>query len=171
MFEDALTGIRVGYGDGSYSIVTRDPSGAVRETEYSGDDVVDYVAEGGLLETAYRDRADGAWEFFEYSFDTTSLVPPTPWSSASGEQVSRDEAGNETHRVPFSIHMRGRTSYRIGDCVYDGIGVQTYYRNPEETSLVEFVYLIDLGLPLVVGFGGPGYFDGRRPVSISKETP
>ncbi len=169
--DDALTGFRVEYADGSYSIIRRDASGAVFETEYSGDAVYEYEASGGLLETGYREVGSDSVDRFKYTFDTSSLVPPRPWTGMAGEQITIDQTGEEIERLPFSVHTRGTGRYRIGDCEYDAIGVQTYYTNPDEKSLVEFIYLFGLDVPVLVGFGGPGYYDARPPVSISKELP
>ncbi len=169
--DDALTGLRVEYADESYSIIRRNASGAVLETEYSGDAVYEYEASGGLLETGYREVGADTADRFEYTFDTSSLVPPRPWIGMAGEQITIDKTGTEIERLPFEVHTRGTQRYRIGDCEYEAIGVQTYYTSPDEKSLVEFIYLFDLNVPVVVGFGGPGYYDARKPVSIAKELP
>lgn len=164
---DLGKGIRVDYGDESYSIITRDAAGTLREVEYSGDEVYVYVTENGLLETGYEEPGADTADRFEYTFDTSAIVPPEPWSGQRGEQITRDKDGAEVERLGFSYYTRGRTDFSIGECRYAAMGVQTYYDNPDERSLVEFVCLLDLGVPLVLGYGGPGYFEPHTPTAIS----
>lgn len=165
--DDLTTGIRVEYGEDGYSIVTRDPSGVIRETEYAGEDVYVYITANGLLETAYEEPAANTFDTFEYTFDTTGLFPLKPWSGQRGEQIARDRDGNEFDRLGYSYHTRGQGQYTIGECQFTSIPFQTYYDNPDEQSVVEFVYLMELGIPLAIGYGGPGYFDAHRPTDIS----
>lgn len=163
---DAKTGIKIEYAD-SYSIHTRDADGSVTETEYSGDEINQYIAGNGLLETAFVVAADDVADQFSYTFDTSALVPPKPWSGNRGEQITYDGQGEEVDRVEYSYHTRGFKPYRIGPCTYSSIAFQTYQHFPDGKSMVEFVYLLDLGIPVPVGFGGDGYFDSFRPLQIS----
>ncbi len=165
---DLAGGVRVQYRDG-YSIITRDDQGVVTEEEHSGEDVYQYVTENGVLETGYIETAAGISDRFSYTFDTSKLLPLDEWSGQAGEQITLNEAGVEVERVAFSYHTRGQLKYSIGACTFDSIAFQTFQRYPDGTSMVEFQFLLDLGVPVVVGFGGDGVFDSYPPQSISVE--
>lgn len=168
--DDLTAGVRVDYADDSYSVITREADGSIRETEHADGEVYIYVTANGLLETGYEEPATGTHDTFKYTFDTSELVPPAPWRGQRGEQITVDQDGAETNRVGFSYHTRGASTYAIGDCSFPAIGLQTYYENPDEKSLVEFVYLLDLGVSIITGYGGPGYYDPQRPTRISVES-
>ena len=163
---DLSGGIRLDYADG-YSIVTRDESGAVIEEEHLGDDVFVYKTDNGLIETEYVDVAGESTDHYSYTFDTFDIEPPKPWSGRHGEQITRNESGEEVERVPFSYHTRAMQNFKIGPCDFEAIAYQTYLKFPDGTSMVELMYLVELGIPIVVGFKNDGYFDPYRPTAIS----
>ncbi len=158
------------YGDDSYSVITRDGLGVVRETEHSGDDLYVYISANGLLETAYEEPGNDVQDFFDYTFDTADIAPPRPWTGQSGVQITRDKNGAEVDRLDFSYRTRGLTTLTIGDCSFEAIAVQTYYDNPEGKSMVEFAYLMELGVPIITGFAGPGYVDPQKPTRILRRA-
>ncbi len=148
-------------------MITRDAEGVVRETEYSDGETYVFTSENGLLETAYEEPGTENHDRFDYTFDTSNLIPPKTWSGQTGQQIRLDKDGVEQERLGFFYRTRGLGEIAIGDCIYETVAVQTYYDNPDGRSLVEFVYLLDLGIPLAIGFGGPGYFDPYIPQRIS----
>lgn len=168
---DVATGVVVEYADGMSSVITRDASGAVREEETSGGaQPYIYIAANGLLETGFIDAETGTEDKFSYSFSTDDILPLQPWSGEEGEQVTTDTAGEEINRIPFAWRTRGLTTWTLGGCSYDAIPVETYYYEPGDPSMVEFVYLTELRIPIAVGYaylgGGIGSAEPYRPVSI-----
>lgn len=162
-----MNGVRVTYDDGRYSIITRDVTGAVTETEYDGVSTFVYEAEHGLLESAFIE--DGTRDTFSYDFETANILPLKPWSRMIGTQIVRDQSGAEIERVGFSYHTLGESTYAIGACSFDAMKVLTYYDFEEEQTVVELTYLVDLGIPLNTAYGFSGVVDVYRPVSITAE--
>lgn len=168
---DVATGVIVDHADGMTSVITRDASGAVREEETSaGSPPYIYIAANGLLETGFIDGETGAEDGFAYSFSTDDILPLRPWSSDRGEQVTTDSSGEEITRIPFEWRTRGLTTWTLGGCSYAAIPVETYYHEPGDPSMVEFVYLTELRIPIAVGYaylgGGIGSAEPYRPVAI-----
>lgn len=168
---DTRAGVEVTYADGTRSIITRDATGAVREAEYlDGDTPYIYIAGNGVLETGYLDPHSDTSDTFSYTFDTDDLLPVRAWSGRAGEQITTDADGTEINRIPFTFRTRGETEATIGDCAYRAIPLETYYYEPGEPSMVEYIYLLDLDIPVITGhayFGdGFGGAEPNPPVSI-----
>lgn len=170
VYDDLASGVRLDYADGSYSNIFRDPDGALREVEYDGDDIYTYYSDNGLLETGYEESGREGQDRFEYTFDTSSLLPVKPWSGLQGEQVTTYADGGETERVGFSYHTRGKQPFAVGGCSYSSIAVQTHYDFEDGRTMVEFAYLMELGVPIAVGYWSDGGYDRYQPISISKVT-
>ena len=170
--EDTARGIEITYADGSRSVITRNAAGEVREAEYfDGDTPYIYISANGLIETGYRDPDSGASDKFSYTFDTDDLLPLQPWFGRAGEQIVTDADGVEVDRVGYSFQTRAEITAIIGDCSYRAIPLETYYRTPGDPSMVEFLYLLDLGIPVNVGYaylaGGFGAAEPNAPVAIA----
>ena len=166
--DDIATGVRVTFDDDTFSILTRDETGAVIETQHTTDgEVFVFESANGLLETGYVEG--GARDTFTYDFDTSNLLPLKTWSRAAGTQTVTDENGDEIERVGFSYHTLGESSLRIGSCDYDAIRVQTYYQFEDHSSMVELTYLTELGIPLNTAYRVDGVVDVYRAMSIKAE--
>lgn len=168
---DMARGVEVTYEDGTRSVITRDASGVVHEAEYwDGDTPYIYIAANGVLETGYIDPDTGAADSFTYTFPTDDLLPLKPWTGRQGEQITTDTSGNQINRIPFHFRTRDLASFSIGDCTFDAMPIETYYQEPGDPSMVEFIYLIDLGIPINVGYsyltGGIGSAEPTKPVQI-----
>jgi hypothetical protein len=163
---DAAAGIRVTY-EGFYSVYTRNAEGRVIETEYSEGGPFEYTSENGLIETAYRALGETD-KTYDYDFDTSNLAPPEPWSAYSGVQTLTESTG-ESFPVPYSLHTRGVRPIRIGDCAYNAIGVQTYYYNDDGRTMYAFDYILELGLPVSVGYGEASGFEKFQMLGIEAE--
>jgi hypothetical protein len=164
---DVTNGVRVTFDDGKYSIITRDASGAVSETEVIDGEAVTYESANGILETGYVE--DGTRDTFTDDFETSGILPLEPWSRESGTQILTDESGAVVERVGFSYHTLGQSSYAIGECTYDAIRVLTYYQFEDGQSMVELTFLTDLGFPINTGYSADGVTDVYRAVSITAE--
>ena len=170
-----LSGVEIEYADGHNSVITREPSGAVREEESSdGARPYIYIAANGVLETAYIDAETGAEDSFTYSFSTDDILPLQPWSGQRGEQVTTDANGEEINRIPFEWRTRGPAVFALGDCTYDTIPLETYYFEPGDPSVVEFAYLTELRIPIAIGYAylGGGFPSAElyNPVAIRPVT-
>lgn len=163
--EDVTTGVEVTYPD-SRSVVTRDAEGSVREDEVSDDVTYTYLSDNGLIETGFSESGQDVETVFSYSFSTGDLAPPASWTARSGEQVTL-EKGAEVARVPFSLHTRGEGTYRIGGCTFPAIAFQTFTRHDDGASMVEFIYLLDLGIPLATAYASDGHVEVYRPLAIA----
>lgn len=159
--------MRVDFGDDTYSIITRDASGAVIEVQHDSTDTYTYESANGLLETGYIE--DGTRDSFSYSFDTSSILPLKPWDTQEGEQIVRYGNSDEIERVGFSYRALGRAPYRIGACTYDAIKVLTFYQFEDVQTMVELTFLTDLGIPINTAYGADGSVDLFRPISITAE--
>jgi hypothetical protein len=166
--EDVLgDGVRITFDDGRYSVITRDASGAVVETERDNGATYVYEADGGLLETGYVE--DGVRDVFTYDFDTSDILPLRPWSRDAGVQIALNESGEEIERVGFSYHTLGESTYDIGDCSYAAIRVLTYYAFEDGQTMIELTYLIELGIPINTAYGYDGTVDVYRATAIAAE--
>ncbi len=167
--DDVAVGVRVDLEEGDYSILTRDADGVVRDEEYlvDLDDPVTYVSENGVLETAYLSPYEEESAFYSYSFATDGILPLKEWAGQNGQQTERDTKGDVVGTIDFAWRTRGLESFSIGDCTYDAIPLETYYSDEDGTSMTEFRYLVDLGIPVVVGFYMDGVADLYPPVKIS----
>lgn len=125
-----------------------------------------YLSDNGLIETGYTETGQAHETTFTYSFATDDLAPPVPWMSREGEQVTT-ENGDDIDRATFSLHTRGERDYRIGDCTFRSIAFQTFARYEDGDSMVEFVYLLDLGIPIPISYATDGVVEVYRPVSIA----
>lgn len=153
-------------------MITRAPDGTVRDEETVNDtpEYV-YIAGNGVFETGFIDLSTGERNSFTYTFPTDDLLPLKPWSGREGEQVTLDGDGTETNRIPFSYRTRGETVEELGGCTFTIIPLETYYFEPGDPSMVEFRYVVELGVPVNVGYaylnGGIGSAEPYHPVSIS----
>lgn len=173
--DDAEVGIEITYPDGVRSIITREASGAVRETEYwDGETAYVYFSANGLIETGYLDPETNTTDSISYTFDTSDLLPVRPWLTRSGEQIVTNADGVAIDRVPFTLRTRNETIATIGDCTFRAIPLETYYYSPGEPSMVEYIYLLDLGIPVSVGHaylvGGFASGEANIPIAI-RATP
>lgn len=164
-------GVEVEYSEGSTSVITRDAYGEVREKEsLGGTQIHVYIAANGVLETGYIDTEAGTEDRFTYNFSTEDILPLEPWSGQSGEQVTMNADGEEINRIPFAWRTRGPTTFTLGECSYASIPLETYYYEPGDPSMVEFAYLIDLQIPIAIGYaylaGGIGSAEPYHPVAI-----
>lgn len=165
--DDVATGVRVTFEVGTYSIITRNSSGMVREVEHNDGDTYVYETENGVLETGYVEN--GSRGTFGYDFDASDILPLEPWSRASGTQTTRDENANEIDRVGFSYHTLGEGSYRIGECTYAAIKVQTHYAFEDGATMIELTFLTELGIPLNTAYRADGMVNVHRALSITAE--
>lgn len=168
---DVATGVEVTYDDGGRSVITRNASGEVREAEYFDDtSPVIYVAANGVIETGYIDTETATTDRFTYSFSTNDLLPLGTWIARDGEQITFDEDDAEINRIPFILRTRGEVDYQIGDCTFRAIPLETYYYEPGEPSVINFMYLVDLKVPILVGdaflVGGMADSSPRKPLTI-----
>ena len=164
---DVANGVRITFDDGKYSVITRDTSGAVSETEVVDGVAVTYESANGILETGYIE--DGTRDTFTYDFETANILPLEPWSRESGQQTVTDSDGTVVERVGFSYHTLGQSTYAIGKCTYEAIRVLTYYQFEDSQSMVELTFLTDLGIPINTGYSADGVTDVYRAVSITAE--
>lgn len=168
---DTRQGIEVIYADGTTSVITRDPYGEVRETEtWGGETPVTYITANGVIETGYLDPENGEQDTFSYSFATDDILPLRPWSGRSGQQVTTDASGTEINRVQFAWRTRDLGTFKISGCTFRSIPLETYYYEPSGPSMIEYAYLVDLGVPINVGSsffsGGIGSGVPNIPVKI-----
>ena len=156
--DDALTGIELIYTDGTRSIITRAPDGTVTEVEELEDGVFNtYIAQKGILETAYRDSETNTEDNFTYSFDVPTPETIKPWTGNQGEQVTTGQDQTEIARIPFSWMSRGLETRKVAGCTYQAIPFQVTYFNPEGATAVEFLWLPDLGISISLGYYETGY--------------
>ncbi|MEM9972314.1 MAG: hypothetical protein AAF762_14635, partial [Pseudomonadota bacterium] len=117
--------------------------------------------------TAYLSPSEEESAFYTYSFPTDDILPLQEWAGQSGTQIERDVEGVVVGTVDFSWRTRGREPFQIGDCTYDAIPLETVYSSEDGTSLTEFRFLVDLGIPVVVGYYADGAADLYPPQRIS----
>ena len=141
----------------------------MREEEYLPDldETVTYVTENGVIETAYLSPSEEESAFYSYSFPTDDILPLAEWSGQEGEQIESDIAGEVVATYGFSWRTRALETFAIGDCVYDAIPLETIYIDEYGSTLTEFRYLVDLGVPVVMGYYADGAAELFPPVSIS----
>lgn len=128
-----------------------------------------YIAANGVLETGYIDAETGAADKFTYSFPTDDILPLSAWSGQRGEQITTDADGAEINRIPFAWRTRGPTTFTLGDCAFEAIPLETYYYEPGDPSMVEFIYLTELRIPIAIGYaylGGFGSAELYNPIAI-----
>lgn len=125
----------------------------MREDEDAGDGVtISYISQNGFLETGYMESDTGVSDRFTYSFDMPAAGALEPWIGQQGDQVSYDSDNVEYNRVPFSWKTRGLQKRKIADCNYDVIPLETYYYEPDGNSMVEFLWIPELGIAVTSGF-------------------
>ena len=166
--DDVKTGVRITFGDGTYSIISRDSAGAVTETQHTSDgEVFVFESANGLLETVYIEG--DTQDTFAYDFDTSDLLPLTPWTRVGGQQTLTDKTGEVVERGEFSYHTLGESTYRIGACSYPAVSVQTHYQFDDGATMVELTFLTDLQIPINTAYRAGGVVDIYRAVSIVAE--
>lgn len=166
--DDAANGIRIDFDSDFYSVFVRDPSGAVVETQHTDDgETFVFESANGLIETAYIE--DGVRDTFSYDFETSNLFPLKPWARVQGTQTVRDENGALIETVGFHFHTLGESTFRVGDCSYAAMRVQTFYQFEDGHSMVELTYLMDLGFPINTAYRADGIVDIYRAISITAE--
>ncbi len=167
--DDLAVGIRIDLAGEDFSIITKGPDGVIREVEYLVDlgEPVTYVTENGVLETAYLSPSEEESAFYSYDFPTDEILPLKEWAGQAGKQIERDATGKIVGTLGFSWRTRGMEAYTIGECTYDAIPLETLYDDEMGTSMTEFRYLVELGIPVVVGFYMHGTADLYPPVKIS----
>lgn len=155
---DLRTGVVLEYGNGDYSIVTRDGEGVVREVEHIEDlgESSTYVMANGVLETAYIAPFEEESEYYRYDFPIADIEPLQEWSGGSGRRKTLDPNDNVVEEITFAWQTRGVEKYVIGECAFDAIPLETVYTDDIGTTMSAYRYLIDLKIPVVIGF----YYDG-----------
>lgn len=165
--DDALSGIEVLFSDGARSVVIRAPDGSVTEVEDIGEGkLYTYIAGNGFLESGYIEGTDKRPDRFTYTFDVMRHAPPGPEQGQSGEQITIGPDGNQISRVPFAWQSGRVESQEYDRCDYDVIPIQTRYGYPEGETVVDFVWLIDLQIPLNVGISYPSGTTTRLPLLL-----
>ena len=94
-------------------------------------------------------------------------VPLGPWSSQQGDQITTDASGAEINRIPFKWRTRGVLEQEIDRCIYMVIPLETYYYEPSGTSMVEFLWLTDVGIALNTGQSDTYGAWPRQPLSLT----
>lgn len=69
--------------------------------------------------------------------------------------------------MDFEWRSRGIMRETYDGCSFDVLPIETYYYEPEGTTMVEFAWLVDLEVPLNVGFADASGGSSRLPLSIN----
>ena len=165
---DLEIGVIVEFEGGDCTHIERTAAGVVRETEFIADldEATVYESSNGVLETAYFAPFEEESEFFSYSFPTDNLAPLSPYSGADGFRATLDISGQELERIAFSYESQELREISIGDCSFQSISFQTRISDATGSKTVLYEFLVDLMIPIIVGFNYDDDADVFPPIHI-----